>query len=256
MKNPLISVIIPVFNGEKYIAEAIQSVLNQKSVLNQNYEPLEILVIDDGSTDETASVVKSIDANINYFYQNNQGVAMARNTGLKNTKGDFITFIDSDDLWPANKLSIQLARFSGKPHLEIVQGYIRRFISPNSPTPPNFIIGKDDAPVFALHLGAGVFKKSVFKKIGLMDGNMKYAEDIDWFLRAIENQVSISVSDEIVYFYRAHQSNMTHNTNQTNLYMLKACKKSLDRRRKANPENPKPLPNIKNPDELIKLLND
>jgi GT2 family glycosyltransferase len=140
--------------------------------------------------------------------------------------------------------------------LEIVQGYIKRFISPDSPTPPNFVKGKDETPVFALHLGAGLFKKSVFEKIGLMDESMKYSEDIDWFLRAIENQVSIAVSNEIVYFYRAHQTNMTHNTNQTNLYMLKACKKSLDRRRKANPKNPEPLPNIKNPDELIKLLND
>jgi len=248
-ERPLISVIIPVYNGEAFLAEAIQS------VLNQNYYPIEIIIVDDGSTDSTAKIVASFDKLVNYTCQENAGVASARNKGVRLAKGEFIAFIDADDIWPPYKIESQFRPFSENPELEIVQGLIQRFLSSGAKPPPHFIKSRDEQTALTLHLGAGLIKKSVFDKIGLFDETMKLSEDIDWFLRAIEYGIRISVIEEAVYLYRIHQSNMTHEVNKTNMYLLKAFKKSLDRRRQQNPENPLPLPDIKNPESLKSFFN-
>ena len=93
-KQPLISVIIPVFNGEDFIQEAIQCVLDQK------YPDMEILVIDDGSTDRTRARIDVYSDRVSYIHQPNGGPAAARNTGLKMAQGEIIAFLDADDLWP------------------------------------------------------------------------------------------------------------------------------------------------------------
>jgi len=249
MNDPLISVILPVFNGAHFLGEAIQSVLDQK------YDPLEIIVVDDGSTDNTQQVALNFGEKIIYARKENGGVSSARNLGLKLAKGEFISFIDSDDLWLNNKLLLQHLPFSKNPEFEITQGLTRRFLSPGIKPPINFIKDVDEQPTLTLHLGAGLFKKSVFDKIGLFDETMKFSEDIDWFLRAIESGIKISVLEETVYLYRIHESNMTLDVKNTNMYLLKAFKKSLDRRRQLNPENPLPLPDIKNPESLKSFLN-
>lgn len=106
MNSPLVSVIIPVYNASKFIENTI------KSVLTQNYSKLEIIIIDDGSTDTTKDVVKSIkDSRIEYVFQQNQTQAIARNVGINRAKGKFIAFIDSDDLWEPNKIEKQLSLF-------------------------------------------------------------------------------------------------------------------------------------------------
>ena len=103
MKNKyFISSIIPVYNGEKFLAPAIES------IIKQSYSPIEIIIIDDGSTDATAEVVKNFkDQNIIYIYQPNSGAPVARNKGLSMAKGNIISFLDADDLWPIDKLKLQ-----------------------------------------------------------------------------------------------------------------------------------------------------
>ena len=101
--NVLLSVIMPVYNGAEFLAEAVASIVAQA------YQPLEIIVVDDGSTDETATIVQSLGGEIRYLYQFNQGPAAARNAGLALAQGDLIAFLDVDDLWPADKLAQQMA---------------------------------------------------------------------------------------------------------------------------------------------------
>jgi len=109
MNNPLVSVIIPAYNAEKYIAEAIDS------VLAQTYPAYEIIVVDDGSTDRTKEIVETqghkdtgTHVEIRYMYQENRGPAAARNAGIKIAKGEYMTFLDADDIWLKNKLEIQV----------------------------------------------------------------------------------------------------------------------------------------------------
>jgi len=105
MTKPLISIIMPAYNAERYIAESIGS------VLSQTYQNWELIIVDDGSTDKTADVVlnrSSSDSRIKYIFEENKGVAAARNTGIKRSSGDLIAFLDSDDLWLEEKLELQV----------------------------------------------------------------------------------------------------------------------------------------------------
>ena len=98
MKRQLISCIVPVFNGELYLAEALES------ILKQSYRPLEIIVADDGSTDGTEAIVARFGTQVRYLYQPNSGPATARNLGLGAVRGEFVGFLDADDLWHPEKL--------------------------------------------------------------------------------------------------------------------------------------------------------
>jgi glycosyltransferase involved in cell wall biosynthesis len=224
---PLISVIIPVYNGDRYLAEAIES------VLAQNYHPIEIIVIDDGSTDRTKQVAESFQKYIHYIYQPNCGAAAARNIGLKIAAGDLITFLDADDIWNGTKLKIQTKIFGGDPEVEIVSGYLQAIHSiENINKSPEFQNYGD--PKMSPQLGASLFRKSVFERVGLFDEELRQAEDLDWFMRAEELKVSIEVHPETVIFYRRHDRNITNQISSSNQYFVRVLKKSLDRRRKKN----------------------
>ena len=109
--GPLVSCIVPAFNGERFLAEAIES------ILAQSYSNVPIIVVDDGSTDATPQVAARFEDRITYVRQENAGPATARNRGLKEVEGEFIAFLDADDLWEENKLERQLARFRERPEL-------------------------------------------------------------------------------------------------------------------------------------------
>src|SRR5262245_10754564 len=100
---PLVSCIVPVYNGEAFLGEALASIRAQR------HRPIEILVVDDGSTDGTAAVVMAADAGIRYMRQDNAGGAAARNRGIGMARGTFVAFLDADDLWPPEKLERQIA---------------------------------------------------------------------------------------------------------------------------------------------------
>lgn len=112
--EPLVSVIIPVYNGEKYIDSAINS------VLKQDYSNIEIIVVDDGSFDNTKAVIKTYKNKVKYFYKKNGGVASARNYGLKVANGEFIAFLDCDDLYTEDKVSKQVEVLLENPSLGFV----------------------------------------------------------------------------------------------------------------------------------------
>lgn len=105
--QPLISVIIPVFNGSQFISQTIDS------VFKQTYTNIEIIIVDDGSTDNSVSLVKSLSKDIKIVEQNNKGAAAARNSGVDESKGEFIAFLDSDDIWHPQKLEIQIDALRG-----------------------------------------------------------------------------------------------------------------------------------------------
>ena len=112
-KKPLVSVIMPVYNGEKFVGEAIES------VVNQTYKNWEIIIVDDGSTDNSKKIIDQYltDSRIHYIkHSKNQGIPSARNTGIKASQGDFIAFLDQDDIWFPKKLEKQIAIFKCRTH--------------------------------------------------------------------------------------------------------------------------------------------
>jgi glycosyltransferase involved in cell wall biosynthesis len=118
----MISVIIPTYNRASFLAEAIQSVLDQDYFRDCLKEPcFEFLVIDDGSTDRTEMVVRSFGDRVKYFYQQHQGISAARNQGLRLSSGDFIAFLDSDDLWMSNKMTAQMSFMEAFPKAKVFE---------------------------------------------------------------------------------------------------------------------------------------
>jgi glycosyltransferase involved in cell wall biosynthesis len=224
--NPLISVIMPVYNGAGFIAEAIDS------IQQQNYSPLEIIIIDDGSTDDTKQVVSQIDDNIHYLYQTNQGPSVARNRGLGIAAGEIITFLDADDLWPTDKLQIQVPYLLNHSNLEFILGRIQ-YISLPGAQDIKIQLAEDETLAF-VHLGSGIYRNSAFKKVGFFEETLRYSEDHDWFLRARELGLPFKILEHITLYYRLHGQNMTRNKSAQDFQLLTVLKKSLDRRRRQN----------------------
>ncbi len=229
----LISVIIPVYNGKQFLSEAINS------ILQQNYNPLEIIVVDDGSTDGTVRLQNSFGEQVRYVYQENKGPAAARNTGLVAANGEFIAFLDSDDVWPPNKLKTQINCLLQDPKLKVTIGHTKSFDS--EIINANKILSEKDS-VISVQLGSALFRKSAFEKVGTFDEKLKFSEDHDWFLRARETGIEMLVLENITLYHRRHNNNMTEGANLDTYQLTAILKKSLDRRRLQNDGKANSLP--------------
>ncbi len=221
--NPLVSVIIPVYNGELYLAEAIES------ILIQSYTPIEIIVVDDGSTDDTKRIVSRF-RHVKYIYQTNKGPPSARNTGLSKSQGHVISFLDSDDLWSENKLEIQLSLLDDNPSIDIVWGQLQWVRLSESNDGTQRLTPMSD-PLWAPQLGTILLRRSVFDKVGLFDETQLYCDDVDWFMRAKELGLAVLTHNDITYFYRRHNQNITNQRMLDQHYLIKTIKNSLNRRR-------------------------
>ncbi|MBE9125523.1 MULTISPECIES: glycosyltransferase family 2 protein [unclassified Coleofasciculus] len=221
-----VSVIIPVYNGEKFLAEAIEN------VQQQGHYPLEIIVVDDGSTDGTADIAAQFKDEIRYVYQSNKGPAVARNLGITLASGNVIAFLDTDDLWSNDKLKLQLTYLAEHPSVEIVQGSIQQMQLSTWTREGKAIFKEVHSPYSYINIGSAIYRKLVFDKVGLFDETMSYGEDVDWFFRAWENGVSKVVLDQVNLYYRKHQANMTSGKNLVEVGFVRIFKKHLDRCRK------------------------
>ncbi len=184
----LVSVIIPTYNSAKFISSAVNS------VLLQTYQAFEILIIDDGSTDNTKQVVEGFeDDRIKYFYRENAGPSAARNLGLKNAKGDFVAFLDADDLWLPQKLEYQLDVFREKPGICLVfSAFSLRFEGSDKTQVKTFRNFEHNRLIENLLLdfsntvpypSTTLIKKSVLDDAGYFDTGFFSSEDWDLWLR-------------------------------------------------------------------------
>lgn len=234
-QSPSVSVIIPVFNGEAYLAEAIESVCRQQ------YHPLEIIVVDDGSTDNTTHIARQFKDHVHYIFQPNQGPAVARNTGLKSAQGDMIGFLDADDQWKNGRLQLQLKFFADNPLAEIVIGHSQLIVKAHA-SDGTTIFQPYSQPCLFLNFGSAIYRKSVFEQIGLGDESLFYADDLDWFMRAREQQAQIIVHKDTVLIHRRHDQNLTNNKSLDQAHILRMFKKSLTRRRSQGESGPDIIP--------------
>jgi glycosyltransferase involved in cell wall biosynthesis len=183
--EPLFSVIIPTYNREAFIEKAA------RSVLTQTYPNFELLVVDDGSTDNTEKIVSSFrDTRLFYFKQNNRGASGARNTGIKKARGAFICFLDSDDLWVPEKLSISSEYIDRFPEIKIFHTeeiWFRRGEHLNQKrkhTKPSGRVYGNALKLCCIGMSTAIVKKEVFSSIGMFDETFEACEDYDLWLRA------------------------------------------------------------------------
>jgi glycosyltransferase involved in cell wall biosynthesis len=237
-----ISAIITCYNGAAFVSDAIASIRRQKVPV------AEIVVIDDGSTDETAAVVASLSGDdLVYHYQANQGLPCARNAGLEKSSGTIITFLDYDDLWTDTKLEIQVAMLQAVPQPDLVVGWAQTMRMVKLPD-GTLTFEPHDKPAPALSMNGAAIRREVFERVGLFDPTQKYCDDWDWYMRVRELGLRIKLHDDVVHYYRRHDKNMTNNVEVGNQHTLLMLKKSLERRRKLH-GTAQSLPNLLNGDD-------
>lgn len=212
-KHALISVIIPVHNGERFIADAIES------VLAQDYRPLELIVVDDGSTDQTREIVRGF-TQATLLEQACAGAGAARNIGIRASRGELLAFLDADDLWEREKLTRQAEKLLTEPDLEAVFGHVAEFGERRAPG------GSRPGPI----PGTMLIRRSAFERIGFYDEDPGGVEGVDWYLRATEKSLRHQMLPEILYRRRIHGENRTIVNLDPKSY-LRALKGSLERRR-------------------------
>ena len=216
-KEPLISIMMPTYNNAKYIKQAIES------IYAQNYDNIEIIVVDDGSTDTTKEILQQY-KDIKYFYIGHKGISVARNTALENTKGEYIAFLDSDDYWLPNKLNTQMQYFKEHPDCEIVfTKYENFFENEKLKTNKRAMHEKMMEKFLKQYLPSSIIKKELFEKYGFFDENFSGVEDTEFLYRLLEKGVNINhIIPEIFYVRRIHGQNVTLNYNQDTVKYITA----------------------------------
>lgn len=225
----LVSVIIPVYNAERYVGEAIAS------VLGQTYRPIEVIVINDGSTDGSEAAVKQFGGAIRYYAQRNRGLGATRNQGVEFAQGHFVAFLDADDLWVPDKLERQMKHFDDHPHLDMVFGYIQQFYTPELENDLKGKIAYTEEIMKGHSACTLLIKHASFYRAGPFDTEWNVGEFIDWYLKAKEMNLRSDMLPEVVARRRLHDSNMgtRERTHQTDY--VRILKASLDRRRQTTP---------------------
>ncbi|NEN87749.1 MAG: glycosyltransferase [Okeania sp. SIO3H1] len=207
--TPRVSVIIPVYNGDRYICQAIES------VLAQTYQSYEIIVIDDGSTDNTHLVLEPYVEAIRYVYQENQGVSAARNHGIDLAQGELIAFLDADDFFLSNKLTAQVGVFDAQPNLGIVHSGWRRVNQDGETikdeTPWDYVPKLDLEgwlrwkPIGTM--GTLMFRRDWLQQVGSFEAGLGHAEDVDLVLRLALQGCEADWLRESTVCYRQHDRN-------------------------------------------------
>ena len=228
-----VSCIIPVFNGARYLRETLDS------VVRQTHPPAEIIVVDDGSTDDSVAVARQFGSRVTVISQANAGHAAARNRGIAAARGEFVAFVDADDLWTDEKIERQLARFAARPELGASFAHLQNFWSPEVAEAERS--GGDDVtrPVPGYSSVTMLARRELFTTtVGPLDETLSHGNDRDWFCRAAEKGVVLEMLPEVLVHRRLHATNRSSALGATSRSeYLRILKASLDRRRSAGGES-------------------
>ena len=225
--NPLISVMIGAYNAAPYLGEAIDS------VFAQDYEPTELIVVDDGSTDGTADVARSF-AEVQVIQQENGGNGAARNRAVENASGELYAFLDADDRFTPGKLTLQKVALDADPGLDIVFGHVREFLSPELDEetrarlrPP----APDPMPWTAPNLM--LVRRESFERVGPFTTAVRVGVTVDWFARAAEAGLRYSILPDVVLERRLHTQNNGLRESASRSQYLEVIRQAMERRRAA-----------------------
>lgn len=210
MAPPSVSVILSVKNGEKFLHESITS------VTQQSHAALEVLVLDNGSSDSTRGVAESFDPQLVRYFSNERdiGIAASRNRGIQLTRGDLIAFTSYDDLWLPDKLRAQCECFAQDSDLQYCLTHVRCFSersesgeSAVTKSFPREYLGRD-VPGWIIE--TLVARRSAFERIGFFDETFSQADDTEWFVRAQNQRLSMVMLPEVLVLKRLHRNSLTY----------------------------------------------
>ena len=207
--EPLISVIVVTYNRAHYLKDALDS------IFRQTFKDYEVILVDDGSTDNTKEIVEQFKG-IRYIYQEHGGISKARNTAIKAAKGKWIATLDSDDLWKEVKLQKQVDYLETHPDCRIVYAAFQNFTDI-----PEEKLNERQVKLFQTadkcDLASALIDARLFDEIGLYDETFEWGEDIDWIFRLRFYRVDMThYIDEVLYLRRIHSSNISITTKEVN----------------------------------------
>jgi glycosyltransferase involved in cell wall biosynthesis len=225
MSRPLITVVIGAYNAERYLAEAIES------VLAQTYRNLELIVVDDGSTDRTGEIAQRYGDPVRCIRQENGGMAASRNRAIPEARGDYLAFLDADDRFPPDKLEQQLAVFEADPELDVVYGHVTEFLSPDLDEAARALLRAPEHDVPWPTPNLMLVKRDAFFRVGLFSTDLRVGIGVDWYARATELGLKSTVPPVVVLERRLHAENNGIRERQFKPQYLHVLKEALDRRR-------------------------
>lgn len=221
-----VSVVVPCFNAARYVGEALESVLAQTRPCD------EIIVVDDGSTDDSAAVIAQFGGRVRYLHQENQGISAARNRGIAQCSGSCVGFIDADDLWPSHSLETRLRSLSEDAEIDCAYGSVEPFISPD--------IDSDMRSAFTLPetqpgrvAGSMLVRRAVIDRVGVFDGAFRIGETLDWIARIDAAGFRSRDVGEIVLRRRVHGANTVIKERKMQGDYLRVLRAAIARRREA-----------------------
>ncbi len=201
-----VSVVLAVWNGERYLDEAL------RSVLAQTRQPDEIVAVDDGSVDGTASILAAYPS-IRTLRQPNAGPAISRNRGVSEAAGDVVALLDHDDVWEPHKLALQVAALEADPALGFALCAIDNFLTPGLPAVPAWVDRRAiGVPQPGFGTGSLVVRRSAFERVGPFDPATAPCDDSDWLVRALDAGIRFIHLDQALVRRRIHDRNLSNDS--------------------------------------------
>ncbi len=227
MSGPSVSVIVPVYNSERFLAEALNS------IVGQTVPPAEIVVVDDGSTDQSAAIAARYPS-VRLVRQANAGVSAARNAGLAAATGERLAFLDADDLFLPGKLAAQARALDAHAEWDGIFGHVRHFLA--SPELADRFVCPPPQPGY--FFGTLLARRELFARVGGLDPSLAMAELAEWVARAMDSGAQFGVLPEIVLERRIHGANFTLQRDRRTQY-ARAVHAVMVRRRAAGKPPPR-----------------
>ncbi len=226
MRKESVSVIIPVYNGQRYIEAAIGSVLAQTAPAG------EIVVVDDGSTDRSAEVARSFGPPVRCAMEPHTGLPGALNRGVELARGAFLAFLDADDLWTEDKLARQVAALDADARIDAVFAHVEQFVSPDvdPAIAPTILRGLETAPGYLA--GAMLIRAEAFHRVGPFDLRWQIGNFIDWYLRGQDAGLEHLMLPHVLLRRRLHRDNMGIRERASRGDYARILKGAIDRRRR------------------------
>ena len=222
---PRVSSIIPVYNGARYLREAVDS------VLAQDYRDMEVLIVDDGSTDPTADIARSFGSQIRYCFQPNAGLSAARNAGIRETTGDLVAFLDADDVWSKHKIGEQVRYLEAHPRVDAVFAHMESFISDDLTPEERGRLAAPPPPQPAWSAGTMLARRGSLAEVGTFSSDVRVGEFMEWLLRARQSGLEMVMLPTVVMRRRLHSANMGLDDPAGRREYARILKAALDRRR-------------------------
>lgn len=222
-----VSAVIAVYNGERYLAAAIESAIAQTA------PPDEILVVDDGSTDGSAAIARGFGGLVRCLPGPHAGLSATLNRGVAAARGAHLAFLDADDLWVEDKLAIQTRALAADPALDAVFGHVEQFVSPDVAPEARPALPEAMRVAPGYLAGALLIRADAARRVGPFDPQWQVGNFVDWYLRAREAGVRDAMLTDVVLRRRLHADNMGIRERESRRAYARILKHALDRRRAA-----------------------